>query len=835
MGRVRVSALAAILAIMSCCAALAATSTATASLQAAVVSHSCADVLFIGARGSGEPGPGTPGWNPKKNDPFGLGGTVDSAYRRLLSDLGGHRTVAVFSLNYGADSAITTLPRAPHKYFNDLSTGVSRTLSKLTSLASSCPDQQIVLAGFSQGAMVMHRVLHTLYGTVAGRRILARLAAAILVGDGDQVPHDNEVRYGTAGKGADGIGHLYTKLSHSTYAKFPASLGAQVLRVCNHHDPICDITPLAPWDPLLVNIHLSYPGSKPLLAAADRAAQDVRAVPLPTPRAVILSFTPGAPFHYQLQADVEPGYSLQWTVVPPEVMPAGLALSTSGLISGIPKRATSSVTLIRVRSVRKGSYSTWSQATVSLQVMAQQWTVTDAPAPDNAEANQPVSLGTVACPSVSWCVAVGGYTDTSGLNRGLLASGPPSQPGAWSAIEDPLPANADPTFGSGADSMACSSAQYCVAIGSYVPSANSPGSTGLLLTWMNGTWTPVQAPLPAGAYTVNGQADVSLTAVSCAAATSCVVTGNYYVDAAGDTAPMVLTSSGRSWSVMSAPLPSGVTPNSALSLDAVACGSPASCVAVGGGTYEPFVLAGSGTTWHAVSVRAPGDYSTSAGDLSLNGVACAAATSCVADGEYPAYDSSTGVTAYKAFVVTESGPTWTAKAAPLPPDAGNLQGTGVTDSTPLAITCHPAGACIVGGYYATNELTPGSTVIYRGFLDTWSGSSWVSAQALVSGRDQVLQSDIDGLACPSAVMCVGVGWYESTATAGFLLDTGTGTTWTAQPVATPAGTTLADYGINLYAVACSSPSACVATGWYGLPPEQGTPAREIPVLVTGPR
>lgn len=184
MGRVRIPALAAMLVIMSCCTA---PSTATAAVKAAVVSHSCADVLFIGARGSGEPGPGTPGWTPAKNDPFGLGPTIDSAYRRLLSDLGGHRTVAVFSLNYGADS-VTTLPHAPHKYFNDLSTGVSRTVSKLTSLANQCPDQQIVLAGFSQGAMVMHRVVHKLLGTVAGQRVLSRLAAAILAGDGDAHP-----------------------------------------------------------------------------------------------------------------------------------------------------------------------------------------------------------------------------------------------------------------------------------------------------------------------------------------------------------------------------------------------------------------------------------------------------------------------------------------------------------------------------------------------------------------------------------------------------------------------------------------------------------------------
>lgn len=234
-------------------------------------------------------------------------------------------------------------------------------------------------------------------------------------------------------------------------------------------------------------------------------------------------------------------------------------------------------------------------------------------------------------------------------------------------------------------------------------------------------------------------------------------------------------------------------------------------------------------------MTAPSDYFPSGGLPSLGEVACASASSCVADGEYPAYDSSTKVPLNNTLVVAEAGSAWTAKAAPLPTDAAKLQGTGLQESTPYAITCHPGGSCVVGGAYATNKLTPGSTVVYRGFLDTWSGHSWLTAQAPVSSKDQVLQSDSDGLSCPATSMCVGVGWYQSTATADFLLDTGTGTSWTAQPIASPVGTPLADLGINLYAVACGSTSACVATGWYGLPAVQGTPAQQKIVLVTGPR
>jgi hypothetical protein len=85
--------------------------------------------------------------------------------------------------------------------------------------------------------MVMHRVLHALGGTTAGKQILTRVAAAVLVGDGDEVPSDNQTRYGTAALNARGVAQSLRTLSHASDVKFSPALAGRVLSVCNTHDP----------------------------------------------------------------------------------------------------------------------------------------------------------------------------------------------------------------------------------------------------------------------------------------------------------------------------------------------------------------------------------------------------------------------------------------------------------------------------------------------------------------------------------------------------------------------------------------------------------------------
>jgi hypothetical protein len=175
-------------------------------------------------------------------------------------------------------------------YFNDLSTGVTQALNDLMSQAASCPDQEIVLSGYSQGAMVMHRVLHQLGASQAGQQVLSRIAAAVLIADGDQVALDHEVMDGSALHLAFGIGQVVRGLSGTSGAKFGSGLAARVIRVCNMGDLVCDIGTAAGLAILQarsldlnrqdyvhgVKIHESYYQSKPLTQAAKQAASDAQ-------------------------------------------------------------------------------------------------------------------------------------------------------------------------------------------------------------------------------------------------------------------------------------------------------------------------------------------------------------------------------------------------------------------------------------------------------------------------------------------------------------------------------------------------------------------------------
>lgn len=249
---------------------------AHAATTAAKAATTCKQVLFLGARGSGEFGPGNYGFNSKrvKGDPYGFGPDVNTSYNELKADFSDYSEqvpVQPVSVSYAANN-VSVILKNHNLYFANLTQGVTWSMNFLKKQAEACPDQAIILSGYSQGAMVMHRVLHTLISTKADASILKRVDAAILIADGDQVKNDNEEQFGTASTAASGIGHWWPSISHTNGAKFPKADGTLALRVCNTNDPVCDASHK---DLNLANltIHLySYINSEPVLDAADVAA-----------------------------------------------------------------------------------------------------------------------------------------------------------------------------------------------------------------------------------------------------------------------------------------------------------------------------------------------------------------------------------------------------------------------------------------------------------------------------------------------------------------------------------------------------------------------------------
>lgn len=189
----------------------------------------CPDLHWIGVAGSGE-----------RDDPTvnaGMGRVVYNSLRDLnqwVQQDG--RTMTAEAVAY---------PAAPVPADGDLlgwggfmssvDAGVAALGNQYAAFTQQCPSSKVVLAGYSQGAMVVHRNLAGLSGS-------PNLVAALLVADGDRLPADPTVNLGTAtavpGAGK-GVAQDWPILAHAP-APLPATVGSRTISVCDRGDAVCD-------------------------------------------------------------------------------------------------------------------------------------------------------------------------------------------------------------------------------------------------------------------------------------------------------------------------------------------------------------------------------------------------------------------------------------------------------------------------------------------------------------------------------------------------------------------------------------------------------------------
>lgn len=187
----------------------------------------CPDVHWIGVAGSGE-----------RDDP-----TVDAGMGRVvynsLQDLG--RWMQQDGRTMTAEAVV--YPAAPVPADGDLlgwggfmssvDAGVAALGNQYAAFTQQCPDSKVVLAGYSQGAMVVHRNLAPLAGS-------PNLAAALLVADGDRLPADPTVNLGTATASTrKGVAQDWPILAHAPAPLTPA-IGSRTISVCDRGDAVCD-------------------------------------------------------------------------------------------------------------------------------------------------------------------------------------------------------------------------------------------------------------------------------------------------------------------------------------------------------------------------------------------------------------------------------------------------------------------------------------------------------------------------------------------------------------------------------------------------------------------
>ncbi|MGV0834101.1 cutinase family protein [Mycolicibacterium thermoresistibile] len=217
----------------------------------ATAAPDCPDVHWIGAAGSGER-------DGDLTADAGMGRTVYQSFREFQQrahDDG--RTVTAEAVEYPA----VPVPGegevlAWGGFLGSVRTGAEALGTQYASFVQRCPDTKVVLAGYSQGAMVVHRNLHGLAAS-------PNFAGALLVADGDRLPGDTTVDMGTAAavsRTSMGVAQDWPILAGPPTTPLPPAVGARTISVCDVGDPVCDYDPEAEsaMTPEAVAIHTSY-------------------------------------------------------------------------------------------------------------------------------------------------------------------------------------------------------------------------------------------------------------------------------------------------------------------------------------------------------------------------------------------------------------------------------------------------------------------------------------------------------------------------------------------------------------------------------------------------
>ncbi|HKV22787.1 MAG TPA: cutinase family protein [Mycobacterium sp.] len=269
----------------ACAAAVAGSALVGLATGTANAAPSCPDVHWMGAAGSGE----RTDYEVGLND--GMGAIVYQSYQALAQQLAQEgRTITAEPVNYPAKDVPADAGVGDWlDYMGSVDAGTAALGAQYADFTARCPQTKVVLAGYSQGAMVVHRNLLAIGAN-------PNMAAALLIADGDRHPDDTTVNIGTASTNPEktgGAAQDWPILAHAP-AILPANIGVRTISVCDAGDAVCDYDPEAEEaSPEAVAIHTSYTTAdsdgqmwtymvKQLLGSASSAAPAPQGPEVPT-------------------------------------------------------------------------------------------------------------------------------------------------------------------------------------------------------------------------------------------------------------------------------------------------------------------------------------------------------------------------------------------------------------------------------------------------------------------------------------------------------------------------------------------------------------------------
>ena len=429
------------------------------------------------------------------------------------------------------------------------------------------------------------------------------------------------------------------------------------------------------------------------------------------------------------------------------------------------------------------------------------WSMQSAPNPSGSTNSQ---LNAVSCTALGSCVAVGeqqGATDTLSLGEGLSGTtwsiqttvNPPgfnlndltgiscptssmcvavgtgltevSHSGVWTyvkAVKPPGDTGGAPNFGG----VSCPTANQCMAAGTYYDQSINTATSEIF----NGTSWKTEGMLVADSTTS------FLNGVACTAANQCIGVGNWQDSVTLDYMTLVQGYS-LAWQAQGVPNENGSITSSLTSPNCASYCTVAQNVVTTNGSTEGYIAFGSGTTgW---SYRTTPNLN----DIEFNGLWCdSTGGHCVVVGEGQGPSPLTEVF---------NGVQFTQVSAPMPSVA--------TDAGFYSVSCTSPTACLAVGFYdqSDNEYA---------LAEQWNGTTWTIVTPTMPAGSTY--SMFNGVSC-SGTTCVAVGNYgASGGTQQALVYVLSGSTWTNDSIALPAGSS--DPVLN--AVSCHVATACEAVG-----------------------
>jgi hypothetical protein len=129
--------------------------------------------------------------------------------------------------------------------------------------------------------------------------------------------------------------------------------------------------------------------------------------------------------------------------------------------------------------------------------------------------------------------------------------------------------------------------------------------------------------------------------------------------------------------------------------------------------------------------------------------------------------------------------------------------TGATFSSLSGVACTAPAACTAVGGYASSSGTS------LALAEAWDGTAW--AIQPTPNPSGAVRSRLDAVSCTSPTACIAVGYYVTSSSQELVLaEAWDGTAWTIQPTPSPTGATRT----YLDAVSCATSTACTAVGSY---------------------